>query len=133
MSVIKMDKEELQSVVNDLKSEIKGLKTSKNSLKTSIGKANNYDGLNISGAANTLKKNLDAVIEELDTIQQNMDRYVGQVIDFDVDDFNSSTGVFEFKNAQILPPVEESGGVPVENVVYYSSPTYSGAYTSSGG
>lgn len=133
MSVIKMDKDELQSVVNELKSEIKSLKTSKNSLKTSIGKANNYDGLNISGAANTLKKNLDAVIEELDTVQQNMDRYVGQVIDFDVDDFNGSTGSFEFKNAQILPPVEESGGVPVGNVVYYSSPTYSGNYSSSGG
>lgn len=133
MSVIKMDKEELQSVVNELKSEIRSLKTSKNSLKTSLGKASNYDGLNISGAANTLKKNLDSVLEELETIQGNMDRYVGQVIDFDVDDFNSSSGNLEFKSVQILPPVEESGGVPVENVVYYSSPSYSGGYSSSGG
>ena len=54
MSVIKLDKEQLQSVVTELKSDIKTLKTSKNSLKTAIGNAKNYDGLNISGAVSIL-------------------------------------------------------------------------------
>jgi hypothetical protein len=124
MSVIKLDKEQLQSVVTELKSDIKTLKTSKNSLKTAIGNAKNYDGLNISGAGNKLKKNLDAVLEELETVQSNMDRYVGQVLDFDVDDFNGSSKYIEMKNAQILPPVEESGGVSTNEFVYYASPTY---------
>ena len=62
MSVTKIEKEELSSTVTELKSTIDSLKGQKDTLASALSGANDYDGINISGAASTLSGNLDAVI-----------------------------------------------------------------------
>lgn len=92
MSVTKIEKEELSSTVTELKSTIDSLKGQKDTLASALSGANDYDGINISGAASTLSGNLDAVIKDLETVQKNMDGYITKVSELDTDDFSSGGG-----------------------------------------
>lgn len=84
-------KTELASLASDLGDKSNGIKELSDSLKSKIKSVEDYDGINVSGAANTLAANLDNVSKDLETVSTNIKSYASQILGFDVDDFTGQS------------------------------------------
>lgn len=84
-------KSELASLALELGTKSTELKSVSDTLKSAMKSVSNYDGIDVTSAANTLSSNLDNVSKDLDTVVENIKNYASQVIGFDVDDFNGGT------------------------------------------
>lgn len=83
-------KSELASLTAKLNSKSTELVGSTDDLKSALSGISNYDGIDISSAANTLSSNLSNVSKDLETVVTNIKNYVTQITGFDIDDFNVS-------------------------------------------
>ena len=79
------DKEELASLASTSASEVKSLDGNISSAKSTLSSVDNYDGINVSGAASTLSSNLGTVLEDLDTVIQNITNYSDGLAELDTE------------------------------------------------
>lgn len=85
------DKTELASLASKLNIEIGNLVTDVEGLKGALGDISDYDNINVSGAASTIKSNLNIVYDDVDTVSKNINNYVTLMTGIDVDDFSTTT------------------------------------------
>ena len=83
------DKAELVSLASKLNIELESLLTDIVGVKGALGDVEDYDGLNVSGAASTIKSNFDIVFDDADTVAKNISNYVSLMTGIDVDDFST--------------------------------------------
>lgn len=88
-------KSELASLASSLNNKTSSLNDVIGDLKSSLNGINDFDGINVSGKAEVLSSNLKNVSTDLDTVVTNIKSYVTQLTNFDVDDFDSSSGSSE--------------------------------------
>lgn len=83
-----ISKNELQSLSGKLNDLVNILKSDFDNMKGTLTSVADYDGINVSGAANILKTNLDNIINDLDIANSNIKSYIELIIELDVDDFS---------------------------------------------
>ena len=83
-------KSELESMAGKLETEVIQLTSDVSTLKSKFNNISNYDGINASGAANTLKSNLTNLASDLEAIATSIKLYSATLNNFDVDDFQST-------------------------------------------
>ena len=89
--VLEVDsKTELESMAEKLETEVIQLTSDVSSLKSKFNNISNYDGINASGAANTLKNNLTNLASDLEAIATSIKLYSTTLNNFDVDDFQAT-------------------------------------------
>lgn len=79
------DKEELASLATSVSSEVKSLNSNVSTSKSTLSEINNYDGINVSGPASTLSSNLSTILEDLDTVTQNIKSYSDGLAELDTE------------------------------------------------
>lgn len=84
-------KEELASLTAKLDGKSLDVTEVISDLKSSLSGISNYDGIDVSSAANTLSNNLSNISKDLENVVTNIKNYVSQVTGFDIDDFNVSS------------------------------------------
>ena len=99
--VLEVDsKTELESMAGKLETEVIQLTSDVSSLKLKFNNISNYDGINASGAANTLKNNLTNLASDLEAIATSIKLYSATLNNFDVDDFQSTDLQTELNKVQ---------------------------------
>lgn len=101
-------KTELESMAEKLEAEVIQLTSDVSSLKIKLNNISNYDGINASGAANTLKNNLTNLSSDLEAIATSIKLYSATLNNFDVDDFKSTDVQSELNRA---PSTSTQSGV----------------------
>lgn len=101
-------KTELESMAEKLEAEVIQLTSDLSSLKIKLNNISNYDGINASGAANTLKNNLTNLSSDLEAIATSIKLYSATLNNFDVDDFKSTDVQSELNRA---PSTSTQSGV----------------------
>lgn len=101
-------KTELESMAEKLEAEVIQLTSDVSSLKIKLNNISNYDGINVSGAANTLKNNLTNLSSDLEAIATSIKLYSATLNNFDVDDFKSTDVQSELNRA---PSTSTQSGV----------------------
>ena len=84
------DKNELASLIVDLKTKSSSLLGDIQTLQSSLSSVNNYDGIDVSSNARTLKNNYQNAFDDIDTVLKNMENYANLMIGMDIDDFGTS-------------------------------------------
>ncbi len=77
------DKEELSSLASEATSDVKDVKPGVKDAKSALSSVSNYDGINVSSAAQTLSSNLDNVMADLDTTIKNINTYAKTLMELD--------------------------------------------------
>ena len=101
-------KTELESTAGKLETEVIQLTSDVSLLKTKLSNISNYDGINASGAANTIKKNLTNLASDLEAIATSIKLYSATLNEFDVDDFQSTDVQAELNR---VPSTSNQNGV----------------------
>ena len=101
-------KTELESMAGKLETEVIQLTSDVSLLKTKLSNISNYDGINASGAANTIKKNLTNLASDLEAIATSIKLYSATLNEFDVDDFQSTDVQAELNR---VPSTSNQNGV----------------------
>lgn len=114
-------KTELESMAGKLETEVIQLTSDVSSLKSKFNNISNYDGINASGAANTLKNNLTNLASDLEAIATSIKLYSATLNNFDVDDFQSTDLQTELNK---VPTTSTSPGAS-SNTVNTSAPSTS--------
>jgi hypothetical protein len=83
-------KTELETMAAKLETEVIQLTSDVSSLNTKLNNLSNYDGINVSGAASTLKNNLTNLSSDLEAIATSIKLYSATLNNFDVDDFKTT-------------------------------------------
>lgn len=83
-------KSELVSLAEELNTNSSELKDITDDLASKIGSVENFEDIDVKSAANVLVNNLTAVSQDFDTISTNINNYALQIINYDIDDFNSN-------------------------------------------
>ena len=83
-------KTELETMAAKLETEVIQLTSDVSSLNTKLNNISNYDGINVSGAASTLKSNLTNLSSDLEAIATSIKLYSATLNNFDVDDFKTT-------------------------------------------
>lgn len=65
-------KSELAALATELSNQILELAASVDSLMSSISSAADYDGINVTGAANIIKLNLEIILADLEIVSSNI-------------------------------------------------------------
>lgn len=91
MSTEITSKSELASLAADLNNKSDELLNVIAELKSELGYIQDYDGIDISSAANTLSNNFTNVSTDCTNVVTNIKNYVTQVTGFDIDDFNGDS------------------------------------------
>ena len=118
-------KSELESMAGKLETEVIQLTSDVSSLKSKFNNISNYDGINASGAANTLKTNLTNLASDLEAIATSIKLYSATLNNFDVDDFQSTDLETELNK---VPTTSTTQGV-TSNTVNTSAPSTSSPST----
>lgn len=92
------DMQELATLSDDLINSINELEESLNVMKSIIGKARNYDGIDVTTAANILKTNLSTLATDAKNIAQNIRNYTRGLNTLDTDDFTTQANIFSLSN-----------------------------------
>lgn len=91
-------KSELASMTGILISNTNALADSLSSLKSTLSQARDYDGIDVTTAANILKNNLDIIMNDVDIAAKNIKNYEAGIESLDTDDFDSQSGIFSLSN-----------------------------------
>lgn len=83
-----VSKNELQGLSEKLVTNIDSLKEIMNTMKESLSDVSDYDGINVTSAANTLISNIENVLNDFNIASTNISSYVDALNQFDVDDFD---------------------------------------------
>ena len=92
------DVNELSSVSSELKSLTNDLDDSVDQLNFIIFSARDYDGIDISAAGNTLRKNLKTISSDMKNISRNISDYTTGIEELDKDDFTIDFDLFSLGN-----------------------------------
>lgn len=88
MAIEISSKSELLSLASSLKSEVSSVKGSISSIQATLNKAEDYDGIDVTGPANILIKNLENVVSDMETASANISNYATKVNELDTDDYD---------------------------------------------
>ena len=80
-------KSELAALATKLDSKSKEIVESMNNISTTLKSVSNYDGIDVTSAANLLSNNLTNISTDLTTASLNISSYAGLIEEFDSDDF----------------------------------------------
>lgn len=126
-------KNELESMAAKLETEVIQLTSDISSLKIKLNNISNYDGINASGAASTLRNNLTNLAGDLEAIATSIKLYSATLNNFDVDDFQSTDVQTEINR---VPSTSNQNGVSSGTVNSHapstSKPTSGNSHTNSG-
>ena len=126
-------KNELESMAAKLETEVIQLTSDVSSLKIKLNNISNYDGINASGAASTLRNNLTNLAGDLEAIATSIKLYSATLNNFDVDDFQSTDVQAELNR---VPSTSNQNGVSSGTVNSHapstSKPTSGNSHTNSG-
>ena len=126
-------KNELESMAAKLETEVVQLTSDVSSLKIKLNNISNYDGINASGAASTLRNNLTNLAGDLEAIATSIKLYSATLNNFDVDDFQSTDVQAELNR---VPSTSNQNGVSSGTVNSHapstSKPTSGNSHTNSG-
>ncbi len=81
-------KNELVSISSELSDKISTFCEYFESMKSYLANASDYDGINVSGAANILSSNIENVLTDFKIAMANISGYIEALNYFDVDDFD---------------------------------------------
>ena len=84
MSTIKIKKSELSSEAKNLSSKVSSVINQKSSIISYLNSVSNYDGINVTTAANTLASNISNAISDLETASKNINNYASAIINADI-------------------------------------------------
>lgn len=93
------DMQELTTLSEDLIKNMNELEDSLKAMKSIVGKANNYDGIDVTTAANILKRNLSAIAKDAKNTARNIKNYMRGLNTLDIDDFTTQANIFSLNNA----------------------------------
>lgn len=126
-------KTELESMAEKLEAEVIQLTSDVSSLKIKLNNISNYDGINVSGAANTLKNNLTNLSSDLEAIATSIKLYSATLNNFDVDDFKSTDVQSELNRAPSTSTQSGiSSGTVNSNAPSTSRPSTGHSYSDTG-
>ena len=80
-------KSELAALSTKLSQEAATVSSDLAKIKSILGQANNYDGINISGAASKISTRLTSLASDIEQIAANIKNYASEFDEFDVNDF----------------------------------------------
>ena len=80
-------KSELVALATKLDSKSKEIIETMSSLSSTVKSVSNYDGIDVSSAANTLSGNLTNLSTDFTNLSLNISNYAGLIEEFDSDDF----------------------------------------------
>ena len=126
-------KSELESMAGKLETEVIQLTSDVSTLKSKFNNISNYDGINASGAANTLKSNLTNLASDLEAIATSIKLYSATLNNFDVDDFQSTDLQAELNKVPSTPTTPGATSNTVNtNAPSTSTPSNRPSYTDPG-
>ena len=99
-------KTELETMAAKLETEVIQLTSDVSTLKSKFNNISNYDGINASGAANTLKSNLTNLASDLEAIATSIKLYSATLNNFD-DIFELAFPLLRFYNPRCEELFEE--------------------------
>lgn len=79
-------KTELAALATKLSTQATELTASVDALVSAIGSASDYDGINVTGAANILKSNLETILADLEVVAANILAYSNELNNLDTND-----------------------------------------------
>lgn len=79
-------KTELAALATKLSTQATELTASVDALVSAIGSASDYDGINVTGAANILKSNLETILADLEVVSANILAYSNELNNLDTND-----------------------------------------------
>ena len=117
-----VDVNELESVSKQLDNLSDQLSDTVNSLNFILIQAWDYDGINISAAARTLRNNLRTISSDMKKASRNISGYTGGIKILDFDDFSIDLDLFSLKDVftggvDFVNSVVDTVTKPFENVV----------------
>lgn len=83
-------KSELEALVGKLKNESTQLSLDTTDISSNLSQAEDYDGIGLSQAASSIKKNLKRVSSEADSLITNIGNYISEIKELDTYDFKNS-------------------------------------------
>ena len=116
-----VDVNELESVSKQLDNLSDQLSDTVNSLNFILIQAWDYDGINISAAARTLRNNLRTISSDMKKASRNISGYTGGIKILDFDDFSIDLDLFSLKDVftggvDFVNSVVDTVTKPFENV-----------------
>ncbi len=115
-------KSELEALAKKLSTETSNIGALTNSLCSTLGSVSDYDGIQASSAGRTLSSDLKSIMEDFNTTATNINSYVSELIEFDVNDFQKENFEdLESPNDIELPDIIPSGNTIPEEVTEKNS------------
>lgn len=92
------DMQGLMALTEELINSADELEESLKNMKKIISKASNYDGIDVTTAANILKRNFDYIITDVKNTAKNVENYTRGLNVLNTDDFTTQANIFSLKN-----------------------------------
>ncbi len=120
-------KTELSALATELNNETQELKTSVQNLISSLSEASDYDGINVTGAANIIKSNLDVILADLEIVATNINSYATELSKLDTNDMEFEDvideTVIETETPVVVIPSTIPSNKPVHNTTTNNNTT----------